>query len=478
MVKENIPGQHDADGWSSEEIKKKVDHPGVELARLRGQEIRSALSGLTTTVDGTESLPKDTVRDQFVIQLPALHPDEKGNSDATNQDRMFQLRTEFLKADPEGVYAWVPQAVEAYRRAQKSDLLPDFGVIRAIGVNVHTDTVQIITQSAEAGAVPFELKLSELATYSLELLLRQAEQKEPMPAFKYSSDMQKAIDKLSPSAKFRWDLITRAAYLQAKGLDYVAAKPVSNSISVIDGRLEGVGVFTKNKARFSLVKVIHADVPMTSYEKDILEQSSRAPRIDSDDPELKAFVEFVYNINNILRDFSKEQHKMHQWYDRLKGKLGKDTPISLHESLHTLVADFLNAKMALASVEDQAREEVLRAKVAFEDDHPFELKELSADFSGKFNTAIEAYRQAMIKLHEFVLKKNAVIKKAIAAATSESHNGTNADTRMTRGRTPYLAAQHAKRRDAVMAQLDTFNGNAKTFENTLKGALPAGKEQE
>lgn len=450
------------------------------LAPSSGQDVRRVLDELAIVADDDQgAIPKEVVRDRFIIELPSVSSGQHGVSDTENQDRMFQLRKEFLKADPEGVYAWVPQAVEAYRRAQKSDLLPDLGVICAIGVNVDTDAVKIMTRSTEAGTVRFDLKLSELASYSLELMLGEAEKKLPVPAFHYSGEMEAAIGSLSPSAQLRWELITRAAYLEARGNDKFAAKPVSSSRSVLDGKLEGVGVFLKDRSRFSLVKVIDQDVPMTPHEQELISQISNLPNIHRDDTPVKALLDLSDGLFYFLRDFSEAQGTVSYLRDRLRGAFGKDNSVSVFNELSDLYVESETVKRDAQNVTIGVLEEILEAKVTFSDDNPFELTKLSEPMVAKLNDILTRYVQILEKIQAFIAKKKSALNEAVSGYNYQPKTKDNArlPADLIAERDQYDAQQHAETKGQLTTGLEKIGESSIAFEAVIRGALTDGQDK-
>lgn len=456
-------------------------HGGDGPAKVAGLAVRGTLSSLMTDNGGTEGMPEDALRHgMFVVELPALPPDAHGKSDAHNQERMFQLRREFLKAKATAAYAWIPQAVEAYRRGQKSDFLPDLGVIRAIGVSAASDNAKIITQSTDAGAFGFDLKLSELASYSLELMLGEAEKAEPVPTFHYSGEMEATIGALSPSAQLRWELITRAAYLQARGNNKFAAKPVSSSRSALDGKLEGVGVFLKDRSRFSLVKVIDQDVPMTPHEQELISQISKLPNLHRDDTPVKALLDLSDGLFYFLRDFSEAQGTVSYLRDRLRGAFGKDNPVSVFAELSDLYVESEKVKMEIQNVTIAVVEEILKAKVTFSADNPFELIKLSDPLAARLKDILTRYVQILEKIQTFITKKKSALNEAVSGYNYQPKTKDNAGlpADLIAKRDQYDAQQHAEIKGKLTTGLEKIGESTIAFEAVIRGTLTDGQDKE
>ena len=211
----------------------------------------------------------------FRIEIPRVEGAGGVNAELYNQKQMFALREMFL-ANPQGkTFAWIPHAIEAYIRSRRSDLLPDFGAIRGIEVDLGKEgKVRIITEGEVVA--PFEISIEELTNYSIEWMLDRLDEEGTVKPVAYSPEMQKSVAALSQDAQHRWDLITRASRHIAEGRDQYGDKKIrcggvgSDMLSPPNG----VGVFVDvggGRANFSSVKVTGRDVPFTDYEYRMLQ---------------------------------------------------------------------------------------------------------------------------------------------------------------------------------------------------------------
>ncbi|MBI4407573.1 MAG: hypothetical protein HY565_03685 [Candidatus Kerfeldbacteria bacterium] len=361
------------------------------------------------------------VQQGFTVELPQhiAEIDETASrgtaaTERSNQRRLFAIR-EYIAAQPGGAeFTWLPQAIEAFLRSQRSDFLPAIGRARAISIRPDLGVVTFVTQNEEGVLAPFDLRMADLKPYSLELIIAGAEAKQELPPITYSAEMVAARDTLSPDAKHRWDLITQAARVSN---DTIVVKPVTSD--VMFGGAEGVGVFVHNDrpaaSRWSLAKVTADDIPFTNQEQALLQQAEVVYDPARFDPTLHAFWDVVCKITDEL----KGTHGIgldHEdtWRDRVaqswKKVTGSDPTYVAAVELRDLITHYLRCGDARLTLRDAAYKVIMQGKSTYREVNPFETtvwpQELRVQMEQELNTSAELFAKLNAILFE---KRGAII---------------------------------------------------------------------
>ncbi len=368
-----------------------------------------AVTELVRSEPGTLAQPGESPLDLkagVTIELPQTIPGLDDGDTSTlgvergNQRRLFAIREYILKQDGGKEYAWLPQAMEALLRAQRSDFLPAVGRARGIQILPEMGVVRLMTLNHEGTVAPFDLRIDELRPYSLELAVAAAEQGKELPPVNYTDEMAAAVAELPPEAALSWDLITRAA---RTGDPDLLVKIVGSDL--LFGTAEGVGVFVHNdrpdNSRWSLAKVTHEQVPMTRYEAKLLEQAKFLRNPQRSDPQLERFWYLVHDAFNTLKRAPEHEFGYHQrtMGDAIKlawKKLrGNDPEYLCVEQLRTLMIEDMRADRSVA---DDVSKYVLEHKGKFKTNAPFETQQLPPEIEKRLQaTATEtAVRYAKI----------------------------------------------------------------------------------
>ena len=248
--------------------------------------------------DQTES---PDFKDTFTVALsprPNLSSPEIDNSEA-----MYELHKLIKQSASDSGLAWLPQALEAFLRSRQSDFVPDFGHIRGLQIDQRAQRVRLLTQGEQTGA--FDLSFDDLRPYSLELQLKDLEGEQPVTSMPYSTEMAEAVKQITESARYRWDLITRAARCIAMGHRQT---PSGNlRVSTVGPDMlsypHGIGVFLDRepRSRFSILKVTDEEVPLTEREQ-ALESVilAASPSVDGLPPELSDYIKGIWDAMDFL----------------------------------------------------------------------------------------------------------------------------------------------------------------------------------
>jgi len=318
--------------------------------------------------------------DSLTIALEAV--DQPGSPDAANQEAMFALRTMIAKSPSGQDIAWLPQAIEGLFRAQRSDFVAAFGHVRGLQIDRNMQRVRLLTQGEQNGV--FEMTFDQLKPYSLELQLQELEGGETIDPIHYSPEMTDAIALLPESARYRWDLITRAARCAAAGKTQtkdgtIRVGPVAPDLL---SYAHGVGVFLDRQPRsaFSIMKVTRNEVPLTEKERTLESLIHGTSTINSMPDDLKNHV-------NGLMDL---MHWLEKKYPHLKPGYGsgaihavmqglKTAQVSLLRSkdeygIHQVLKAYVESRIGTTfGVADVGLKDFYTAKGTYRDERPFEF---------------------------------------------------------------------------------------------------------
>lgn len=311
--------------------------------------------------------------DKFTIEIPPDFFRERGNvkSESLNQEIVFKIRELFLSSDTGKEYAWIPYAIEAGIRFSRGS------VILSIEINPETKSVVIGTPEGQINT-----DIDALQEFSIELMLKKSEEREPIPEIEYSPEMQDAISKISPEAKFKWDLISKAAFQQSIGNNKTNLGEFSVRGVVSDLMLqfrEGIGVFSDRVELFSLAKLTYEDVPLTEYEKNILDKARKIYKIAEISPQIGELLDLMHAITLDLRDSDKDRNKGERsgFWSKLKKVLNLDEEEITSQEFQKISREFMDNDLSRMELERKIEDEVYKAKSIFAEDHPFELVKLS-----------------------------------------------------------------------------------------------------
>ncbi len=342
----------------------------------------------------------------ITVELPETIPgiDEGDNSslgvERANQRRLHAIREFILNQEGGADFAWLPQAMEAFLRAQRSDFLPAVGRARGIQILPEVGVVRLLTLNDEGIVAPFDLRIDELRPYSLELAVTAAEQGRELPAINYTDEMTAAVTGLPPEAALSWDKITRAA---RTGDAQFLVKIVGSDMMF--GPAEGVGVFVHNdrpeNSRWSLAKVTHDQVPTTTYERELLEQANFLINPQHADPKLAQFWSLVHDAFDAMQrapehEFSYHDRKITDAIKLAWKKLrGNDPDYLFVEQLRTLMREDMHADRGVAV---DVIKHVLENKGKYKVVAPFETQNLPPDLERRFRAAAIATAERYEKI--------------------------------------------------------------------------------
>lgn len=342
----------------------------------------------------------DPFLERFTVVIPddystGLPPDL--SQEQRNQEAMFLIRQAFLQSPSGRQFAWVPQAIEALRRSLTSDFLPDFGTIREISIDPSSSEVDIMTQARNPGAEPFNFptNLEVLEGFSIERLLGTLDAETPLEAVEYSAEMAREVAELSPSAQYRWDLVTRAARHAAEGRNTTeaasfAVEPVVNDHFL--NMVNGLGIFLHNNRqadtrRWSVVKLVGEDVPVTDQEARFFDQAYAAVPPDRFAQNENNFYEFVYAVWNEIGqrgEFTYEQQqgmgaRLKAVFDKtFRPKSDNALFLKLQDICYRLQQQRIDsmAPDTMLTLQTRVSAAVMRDKARFTGEQPFECTRL------------------------------------------------------------------------------------------------------
>lgn len=359
----------------------------------------------------------------IIIELPETIPglDEGDSSrlgvERANQRRLHAIRQFILQQEGGADFAWLPQAMEAFLRSQRSDFLPAVGRARGIQILPETGVVRLLTLNHEGTVAPFDLRIDELRPYSLELAVTTAERGRELPAINYTDEMATAVAGLPPEPALSWDHITRAA---RSGDPELLVKIVGSDMMF--GTAEGVGVFVHNdrpeSGRWSLAKVTHDQVPTTIYERRLLEQANFLRNPQHADPQLEKFWLLVYDAFSAMKRAPEHEFGYHdrKFTDEIrlawKKLRGNDPDYLFVEQLRTLMIEDMHADRSVA---DDVRKYILENKGKFKAAVPFETQNLPADLENSFRATVIATADRYAKIAALLNEAKATLLPLLEA---------------------------------------------------------------
>lgn len=356
--------------------------------------------------------------DQFIGKFAIAVPDESLKElsnipeERKNQEIMFKIRELFLQSETGKKYAWVPQALECALRSL------NFGTVRAIEIDPSEGSINVITTE---GLI--KETLERLSDYSIELLLDEVQEGKEVPVFNYSKDMQEAVNKLEPSARYRWEIIARAGYQESLGNNKTKrgqfnVRPVASDMLTLSR--EGLGVFSDNVRSYSLAKLTYEEVPVTPYETKVLWQADKIFRPETTNIFLKEFYGLIFDLNYELKNITKKQSRIDKFIDKIFGVFGKESAAAMKKEIDGLIGEYFEHQRKCMEVKGELKDQVYKAKGIFSEENPFELVSLPQDLSDKLKKAAEYYADLFAKLNALVESKKTVLS---ALFQGVSHDG-------------------------------------------------------
>lgn len=377
--------------------------------------------------------------EKFTILLPEKLPANLGvpdsNIERSNQQRMYELREALLQTPAGERYAWVPQAIEAYRRSANSDLLPDFGTIRSVEFDPATETVKIICavskEQAESSPRQFiaEVAIKELEQYSLERALSEAEQDQKLSPIAYSEEMQQALAKLKPGARYRWDLVARTARSADLGYGNTSSGELSvrpayfDLLAAAGGAPVGVGATMKNNRSeraqsFFLAKVTREEVPTTPAEKLALQAAFRINSIMTEPGPLRDFFNLACSISTTLVDYAKEQSGAQRLADRVKSFFSDSTFFALKSKLEIFIKKLMTHQTACFSLKNEVDAAIYQAKCNSKGEAPFEIEELPLELANRLDQAILRWAELINEFDQYMKENKTALEPTVQAAVA------------------------------------------------------------
>ncbi|MDD4351741.1 MAG: hypothetical protein PHU71_02030 [Candidatus Gracilibacteria bacterium] len=332
----------------------------------------------------TEDMEKVPL-DEFTVMLNKF-PEESfigKDQEQINQFKMFELRKLFEAELAMAEYKWIPQAVEAFVRSRQSDFTIAFGDINGIHLDSKHGDIEILVSAETKGA--FRIELKNLANFSVELMLDQLDKENELPALNYSEAMQTAVAELSDDAKYRWNLITRAArHATNGGNSKIRVAPVANNLGIF-GSLNGVGIYldSMDKRKFSALKVTNQDLPFTEREKKLLDLAIGTADFGEFYDDYGQIVSSFYNIKNEILKYLKISNKKDTTAEILKEliryRLRKTfTPESDYHKgkrIQELLDNLVRIEGAATEIKDDVTREIFKAKAHYQQKRPFEYND-------------------------------------------------------------------------------------------------------
>jgi hypothetical protein len=347
------------------------------------------------------------------VQLPEFVKgidDQEHDDQRINQELMFAIR-EALLATPGGAkLGWIPQAIEGYLRTNHI-AFTEWGRIRRIKVAKSGEIELDLNLNLDHIKKPQTISLStrELVNSSVELMLDGVEV--GTEKISYSADMDKAVSALSPSAQYRWEMITKAAKAQAEAKNNESGRSfkVKGVAREMFADPEGVGIFTKYSGRFSAVKVTLDDVPMTAKEMKLLEQALALRRYR--DHFSKDFFDQCSSIYRALEFLEKDESAFSRFWKRMaKG----DKSISAAREFQKLYKELMEFNSRLWDPVNDIQVEIYSNKGKFAKENPFETVELSEETKKRIHAVVTKLLVIVEKLRSFFAENTEVIEKRLA----------------------------------------------------------------
>lgn len=398
---------------------------------------------------------------EYISEIDEASASSIPETERSNQKRLFAIR-EFIGRQEGGAeFTWLPQAIEAFLRAQRSSFLPDIGRARGLSIRPDLGTVTFITINQEGLATPFDLRMDELRPYSLELTVAEAEAERALPAIDYSAEMVGAIAGLAPDAQLRWNLITRAARLRD---EKVIVKPVTSDMMI--GQVEGMGVFVKNgrpdDGRWSLAKVTFDDLPLTDREKKLLDGVRTIYQPAEQDPALRKFTDFVWQLVNELEARHQVTPRSAQdWTQKAqytwKRFWGRDISFVTAHELMALTHTLLEVQQENFGIMSQVQALIMRNKGTFATTAPFETNTLPPAIQAAMEKGAAKMATVLQELITLIRKAQTDLLPLLEKAGPVQHSDHPSD--------PYSTERHQKITDG----LRTFN--AQNLTGHIKGLL-------
>lgn len=399
-----------------------LDHPGTPAdGHNTSAAAQTSLVRVHDEVLATLDEPEtnDYFGGAFTIDFPENIPEHARDSDeASNQKRMAAIRVELEKSPTGKQYAWVPQAIEAARRV----LGTEFGTIRGVEFDPHEGQVSFRTQSdthnIRSGDITFSLE--DLRSFSLDQLVQEREGAEGESGIEYSPEMLSAIEGLSEDARYRWNLIARAAHLIDSGKGQGENERLFASLVTpsVYGMPNGVGIFSDSPERekyakkFSLVKVVAEDIPWTAREKEIIERGEGVDSIKYTYAPLREFINNFASLANRFSDATKGQSRVEKLTQGAQRLAGRDTINSLNNELDALWREMDAHSSRCIKIADEVRKYLLNAKTNSKGSpHPFETEKLPDELEKRVADAAATWTVILQKITAFMQKKNEALSK-------------------------------------------------------------------
>lgn len=339
----------------------------------------------------------------FTIDLSAcsIQEHKRQRAQDRNQERMYLLREAFA-ASPEGAkYKWLPHAIEAYiRQTLGSNMLAEDSPVKGLHVEPEKGRVLLVTEDQQVGfggkEFAAELNLRELENFSAELLLNQLNEAHPLEEINYSPEMQQAVEGLSASAKYRWEIIAQTAQhiaagrTENQGNKYKVDRVAHDRGFGIPG---GVGVFIESGpggSMWSAVKVEFGDVPWTEEEKKWIEAASMVSSMSRTRGSLLEFVNLVEDVHSILDTlgiFERKHGKLKKLWADITAGLGRNVEHKIFTDLSEVYSRLLRYRVDNCRVIDKVKATILKEKAAYSEENPFQCEELPLEMQEKLKEA-------------------------------------------------------------------------------------------
>jgi hypothetical protein len=398
-----------------------ITPPGIESENTDNLPVLTSRRG---EASGTDPDAPDYFAQEFLVVIPEeMKKVIKGNdTEERNQSIAFELQKIFLQSPQGAKYSWLPQAVEGFVRSQRSVFTDVFGSIESIAVDPKIGKIVVKIRGEAMGSEnDIVLHVDELRKYSLELVLQQMDDGHDLPGVNYSEEMRTAVDELSESAQHRWGMITRAARHVAAGQNQwqgeeMRVAPVTKDRLIGDS--EGVGVFMEGGPggkRWSSVKVVFGDVPMTAYEKHLLELDSLTRNLSRDNPNYRDTLDHICSLAIAITDiYETRKDSDKKWGEKLRSKVRRlgGTYRKLKE-FGDLVNEHNDLLVDRVSWSRKLQLELFNAKGRYQEEHPFELTEVSEEVKQDIIEWINEMIRTLQELLQMVKNKRALFAKVL-----------------------------------------------------------------
>jgi hypothetical protein len=364
---------------------------------------------------------------EFTISLDAAAKKESKEMDRDdrNQERMFQLRELFLQSPSGEKYKWVPYAIEAFARIQRSTWGPYIGTIEAINIDPQTKTVRILTEGDGNSNNGFEVSLDDLSNHSLEYQLDHIEQETPLEGpIPYSAAMQKEVAQLEGSIAHSWNLITRASRHIAAGRKNIG--PLSMRVnavgtSMLIGAPVGVGIYLDGKggrSKWTAIKLRAHELPFTDHERNLLQLARNCHR--PKDRQVAQFENLMAGIQNYAHEYLKRtQGDFHfksksafkKWAASLRDKVLNMSPEYLlaQKLLDNSSANLGDHARKYIKLSDKVQIQVFEEKGTFSEKNPFECTELPEEMNEQLQQAYQELAEIVASLMELLQENSEII---------------------------------------------------------------------